>query len=97
MLIAPPNCMGTPLNMHTDNKSLKVLRYDSLIQGSFWPKLWINFCIISMQFENLVDGLIEGAADSFNFNDNSFLPNDAQTALDGFVNASVGNINISGT
>lgn len=47
------------------------------------------------QFENLVDGLIEGAADSFNFNDNSFLPEEARSALNGFVDANVSNINIS--
>jgi hypothetical protein len=50
-----------------------------------------------LQFENLVDGLIEGAADSFNFNNNSFLPEDARTALNGFVDANVDSINISGT
>lgn len=50
-----------------------------------------------MQFESLVDGLIEGAADSFNFNNNSFLPEDARSALSGFVRANVNNINISGT
>ena len=49
-----------------------------------------------MQFENLVDGLIEGAADSFNFNDNSFLPERARSALNEFVDANVSNINISG-
>ena len=49
-----------------------------------------------MQFENLVDGLIEGAADSFNFTDNSFLPDQARSALDGFVGADVSEINISG-
>ena len=50
-----------------------------------------------MQFENIVDGLIEGAANSFNFDNNSFLPEVAQSALNGFVGANVDNINISGT
>ena len=49
-----------------------------------------------MQFENLVDGLIEGAAESFDFNNNSFLPQDARSALNGFVGANVDSINISG-
>lgn len=53
--------------------------------------------ITIMQFENLVDGLIEGAANSFNFNDNSFLPEEARSALNDFVGANVDSVNISGT
>ena len=50
-----------------------------------------------MQFESLVDGLIEGAAGSFDFNNNSFLPESARMSLEGFVNANVGSIDIAST
>ena len=55
----------------------------------------VHFLIL--QFENLVDGLIEGAAGSFDFDTDSFLPARARMSLEGFVNASVGSIDIAGT
>ena len=48
------------------------------------------------QVENLVDGLIEGAAGSFNFTNTSFLPENAQDAINMFVDSDVAGINITG-
>lgn len=43
-----------------------------------------------------MDGLIEGAAGSFNFTNTSFLPEDAQNAINDFVGSNVSAINITG-
>ena len=45
----------------------------------------------------MVDELVNGAADSFNFTDTSFLPMKAQTALSQYVQANVQDINITGS
>lgn len=44
-----------------------------------------------------MDGLIEGAAESFNFTENSFLPDEARRAINDFVGANVSSINITGS
>ena len=44
----------------------------------------------------MVDGLVNEAANNFNFTNTSFLPEQAQMSLNMFVGANVQDINITG-
>ena len=48
------------------------------------------------QVEDMVGGLVNQAAQAVNFTNASFLPQQAQTSLNDFANASIQNINVTG-
>lgn len=97
----PAGSVGTQIRTLVDLDQVGQWLYIPMyIHHVIWfPWIQFHWCDtnISNQIETLVDGLIEGAAESFNFTENSFLPDQALDAINEFVNASVQNINITGT
>ena len=54
--------------------------------------LWFT----TLQIKQMLEGVLSNATNDFIFNDTSFLPQNAQNALEEFRNASVDQINITG-